>query len=91
MPVLSPPGVDKQPQPLWAVTGLDGLAPAFLIACLPIWIKLQDETFFGFLLSVKFKVQMRCEAALSFIRTAAQRRGEEVEGGRTGLKRTLKV
>lgn len=55
---------------------MDGLAPDFLIAFLPIWIKLQDETFFGFLLSVKFKVQMRCEAAPSFIRTE---NGEEEE------------
>lgn len=28
------------------------LAPDLLIAFLPRWIKLQDETFFGFLLSV---------------------------------------
>lgn len=87
MPVLA-----QECPPASASVGCDWfgwLAPASLIACLPIWIKLQDETFFGFLLSVKFKVQMRCEAALSFIRTAAQRQGEGGEGGRTGLKSTF--
>lgn len=68
-------------QPLRAGTGLDGLSDR-----LPIWIKLQDETFFGFLLSVKFKVQMRCEAELSFIRTAAQHQGERQNSFKTDFQ-----
>ena len=35
-------------------------------------------TFFGFLLSVKFKVQMRCEAAPSFLRTETDEEEDQV-------------
>lgn len=68
-------------QPLRAGAALDGLSDR-----LPIWIKLQDETFFGFLLSVKFKVQMRCEAELSFIRTAAQHQGDRQNSFKTDFE-----
>lgn len=59
------------------------LAPSFLITSLPIWIKLQDKKFFGFLCQISSKcnrdVKLPRESHLPLTRKGTRKRDEEEE------------